>query len=61
VRRAKVSGELVEGVVPDEYSRGNVERAVFGIEILDRCTTARRIAFAEDLLKVAVQEFVDTI
>jgi hypothetical protein len=60
VRRAKVSGEFVEGAAPDELARRHVEHAVFGIEFFDGGATPRRVAFAENLLKVAIKQFMDT-
>jgi hypothetical protein len=60
VRRAKISGEFVEGRMPDEPARRRVEHAVFGIEFFDGGATPRRVAFAENLLKVAMKQFMDT-
>ena len=60
VRRAKVSGKFVEGGVPDEVARRDVEHAVFGIEFFNGGATPRRVALAENLLKVAMKQFMDT-
>jgi hypothetical protein len=54
VSRAQVSRELVQGVAPNEDARRRVEDAVIDIEFRDRLTTAASIAFAENLLEVAV-------
>jgi hypothetical protein len=61
VRRAKISGEFVEGGAPDEPARRHIEHAVFGIEFFDGRATPRRVAFAENLLKVAMKQFMDTL
>jgi hypothetical protein len=61
VRRAKISGEFVEGCAPDERARRHVEHAVFGIEFFDGGATSRGIAFAKNLLKVATKQFMDTL
>jgi hypothetical protein len=45
----------------DEYAGGRIQHAVFGIEALDRCSAARRITLAEDLLKVTLEQFPDVI
>src|SRR6266436_10124925 len=42
-------------------SRRHIEHTVFGIELVDRRAATHRIAFAEDLLNVAVKQFVDTV
>jgi len=54
VSRTQVSCELVQCVVPDENAGRRVEDAVIGVELADRRTTAASIAFAENLLEVAV-------
>lgn len=41
VRRAKISGEFVEAIVPDECSRRDLEHAVFRVEFLDSRATTR--------------------
>jgi hypothetical protein len=60
VRRAKISGEFVEGGAPYERARRHVERAVFGIQFFDGGATPCHVAFAENLLKVAMKQFLDT-
>jgi hypothetical protein len=47
--------------VPDERTRRNVEHAIFGIEFPDGCATTLCVAFAKDLLKVAIEQFMDTV
>jgi hypothetical protein len=54
VSRAQVSRKLVQGVAPNEDAGRRVEDAVIGVELADRRTTAASIAFAENLLEVAV-------
>ena len=54
VSRTQVSCELVQCVVPDENAGRRIEDAVIGVELLDRRTTAGGVAFAENLLEVAV-------
>src|SRR6266550_8443074 len=46
--------------MPDENSRRHIEHAVVRIQLLNRGTTAGRVPLAKDLLKVAVQEFVNS-
>jgi hypothetical protein len=45
--------------MPNENSRKHIEHAVVGIQLLNRGTTAGGIPLAKNLLKVAVQEFVN--
>jgi hypothetical protein len=54
VSRTQVSRELVQGVAPDENAGRRIEEAVIGVELLDRRTTTSGVAFAENLLEVAV-------
>ena len=54
VSRTQVSGELVQCVVSHENAGRRIEEAVVGVELLDRRTAACGVAFAEDLLEVAV-------
>jgi hypothetical protein len=54
VSRTQVSCELVQGVAPNEEAGRRVEDAVIGVELADRRTTAGCVAFAENLLEVAV-------
>src|SRR5258708_1195341 len=46
--------------MPDENSRRHIEHAVVRIQLLNRGTTAGGIPLAKKLLKVAVQEFVNS-
>src|SRR6202023_1372357 len=57
VSRTQVSCELVQCVVPDENAGRHIEDAVIGVELLDCRTTADGVAFTENLLEVAVQQF----
>ena len=61
VGRAEISSKFVEGFTPDERTGRHVQHAVFGIEFIDRRAAATCVALAEDFLKVAMQQFVDTI
>ena len=61
VRRAKICGEFVECVAPDELARRRVEHAVFGIEFFDGRATTPCVAFAENLLKVAMKQLMDPV
>jgi len=54
VSRAQVSCELVQCVVPNENAGRHIEDAVIAVELLDRRTTTGGVAFAENLLEVAV-------
>jgi hypothetical protein len=47
--------------VPRENPGWHIEQAVVRIQRLDRGTTARGIALAKNLLKIAVQEFVNPL
>jgi hypothetical protein len=54
VSRTQVSCELVQGVAPNENAGRHIEDAVVAVELLDRRTTTRGVALAENLLEVAV-------
>jgi hypothetical protein len=54
VSRTQVSCELVQCVVPNENAGRHIEDAVVAVELLDRRTTTGGVAFAENLLEVAV-------
>src|SRR5690349_16458678 len=47
--------------MPDENSRRHIQHAVVRIQLLNRGTTAGGIPLAKNLLKVAVQEFVNSL
>ena len=55
VGRAEIASKFVEGFEAYEYAGRHIQHAVFGIEVLNRCSAARRITLAEDFLKVAVR------
>src|SRR5271170_1328059 len=59
--RAEIASKFVEDFGADEYSGRRIQHAVFGIEVLNRCSAARRITLAEDFLKVAVKQFADMV
>jgi len=58
---AKISGEFVQGGPPDEPAGRRLEYAVFSIEFFDGGATPRRVALAENLLKVTMKQLVDTV
>ena len=55
------AGEFVEGLTPNKPAGRHIQRTVFGIELVNRRAAAHGVAFAEDLLKIAVKQFVDTV
>src|SRR3984957_2042416 len=59
--RAEVSGELVQGVVSNKDTGRDVQHAVLSIEVLNGGAAARRVTFAKDFLKVAVQKLDNSI
>src|ERR1700691_3220893 len=61
VSRTQVSCELVQCVVPDQDAGRHVEGAVCGIELLDCRTTVAGVAFPEDLLEVAIEQFMNPV
>src|ERR1700746_3388803 len=61
VRRAQITGELIQRVIADENAGRHVQDTVIGVEFLDRRAAAGGVPLAEDLLKVALKEFVDTV
>jgi hypothetical protein len=61
MRRAEIAGKFVESITPDECARWNLEHAVFGIKLVDRRAPTRRVSLAEDLLKVTMKQFVDSV
>jgi hypothetical protein len=61
VGRTEISGKFVEGFSPNKGAGRHIEHTVVGIELVDRRAATHRVAFAEDLLNVAVKQFVDTV
>jgi hypothetical protein len=61
VGRPEIVSKFVERFGADEYAGRRVQHAVFGIEVLDRCSAARRITLAEDLLKITLEQFADVV
>ena len=59
VSRTQVSCELVQCVVPNENAGRRIEDAVIAVELLDGRTTTGGVAFTENLLEVAVQQFTN--
>jgi len=61
MRRAQVARELVQGIVPDEDARRRVQHTIVGVEFLDAGATASGVPLAKDLLKVSVQQLMNSI
>src|SRR5271169_1480538 len=61
VGRTEITSKFVEGFTPNKRAGRHIEHTVFGIELVDRCAATHRVALAEDLLKVALKQFVDTV
>jgi hypothetical protein len=61
VSRTQVSCEAVQCVVADENAGRHIEDAVIGVEFLDCRTTAGSVAFTENLLEVAGQQFMNPV
>jgi hypothetical protein len=61
VGRAEIVSKFVEGSAPDEYAGRHIQYAVFGVELLNRCSAARCVALTEDFLKVTMKQFADTV
>jgi len=47
--------------MPDEDTRRNVEHAVVRVELFDGGAPPARITLAEDLLKVSIEKFGDSL
>ena len=52
MRRAKVSGELVQRVVSDKYTGWDAQHTVLSTEVLNGGAATASVAFAEDLLRL---------
>src|SRR6185369_1505986 len=61
MRRAEVCGEFVQSVTPDKDTGRDVQHAIFSIEIMNGGAAAGRVTFAKDFLKIAVQNFNNSI
>jgi hypothetical protein len=61
VGRSEIASKFVDGFTPDERSGRHFQNAVLGVEFIDRCAAARRVALAENVLKVAMKQFVDMV
>ena len=59
--RPEIASKFVESFGADEYAGRHIQHAVFGVEFLDRCSAADRITLTEDLLKVTMEQFVNTV
>jgi len=58
---AEIASKFVEGFEADEYAGRRIQHAVPDVEFFNRCSAARRVALAEDFLKVTMEQFVDTV
>jgi hypothetical protein len=61
MRRARISCELVQRVVPHENALRYVNDTVIGAELLDRRAAARRVALTENVLEHAVEQFMNAV
>ena len=59
--RAEIASKFVEGFRANEHAGRRIQHAVFGIEFSNRCSAARRITLAEDLLKITIEQFADVV
>src|SRR5277367_1461183 len=59
MRRSEIAGEFVQRVVTDEDAGRHVQDTVFGVELPNRGPSASRIALAEDVRKIAVEQNLD--
>src|ERR1700694_758912 len=55
------TSKFVEGFTSNKRAGRHIEHTVFGIELVDRRAATHRVAFAEDLLKVTLKQFVATV
>jgi hypothetical protein len=59
--RAKFPCEFVQCVVSNEDAWRNVEHAVVCVELFDGGAPAGRVTLAEDLLKVSIEKFNNSL
>jgi hypothetical protein len=55
------AGDLIQRLVADVTAYGEKDGAVLGVQFFDSGASARGIAFAEDLLLVALQQRFDDV
>jgi hypothetical protein len=53
--RAQVPSELIEGIVPNEGARGDIQHAVIRVEFFDGGAALRRVTLSKNFLKVTEQ------
>ncbi len=58
---AEFAGEFVERLASDEDPGRRINLGILGVEFSDGRAPARCVTFAENFLKVAIQEFADSI
>src|SRR6266571_6306206 len=61
MRRTELTREFVQRVMSNKHARWHIDLAVLGVQFFDRGTPAGVVAFAKDLLKIAIKQFVDTV
>jgi hypothetical protein len=61
MRRTQIACELIQRVPVDENAGRRVEDTVIGVKLLDCRTAAGGVSFAENLLKVSVQQFMNPV
>jgi hypothetical protein len=59
--RAQIARKFAEGFGANEHAGRRIQHAVFSVEFLNCCSAARRVALTKDFLKVAAEQFVDTV
>ena len=59
--RPQIARDFVDRVATDNNPGWNVENRVLRPEFVNRGTSALRIAFAKNLLKIAPEQFANTI
>jgi hypothetical protein len=59
--RAEVTSEPVQSVASDKDARGNIQFAIVSVELAYGCTASSGITLAEDLLKVPIKKFHNSL
>jgi hypothetical protein len=52
MRGSQVTCKFIEGIVPNEDTRGNIDHTVIRVEFLDCEASIRRVSLSEHFLKV---------
>ena len=61
MHRSQFTGEGIDGVAADQDSVGGMHDTVVGVELIDSGAPPCWVGFAEDLVKVPVEEFDDPL